>query len=59
VEAKSQHLPEDLWFVMGAPSKGILMLKVCVSARVATFCEMIESRELDKRAERASRFCAC
>jgi hypothetical protein len=31
VAAKSQHRPEERWLVIGAPSKGILTLKICWS----------------------------
>lgn len=30
----SQHRPEDLWFVIGAPSNGILTEKICWSLMV-------------------------
>ena len=56
VEANSQHLPEDAWFVMGEPSKGILMLNFCVSAMVAEREERTALAELELKAARASRF---
>jgi hypothetical protein len=33
VDAKSQQRPEERWFVIGWPSRGILMLKIWVSVR--------------------------
>jgi hypothetical protein len=54
VEAKSQQRPEDRWFVMGAPSKGILTLKICWSL----ICVALEVRTVlgsaEERAENAS-----
>lgn len=56
VAAKSQHLPDERWFVTGEPSKGIFTLKVCVSAIVVEGERMMEVAALVERAERASRF---
>ena len=35
VEAKIQHLPEERWLVMGAPSNGMARLNVWTSLRMA------------------------
>ena len=56
VAAKSQHRPEDCWFVMGAPSSSILMLKFCVFAMVAERWVRTALGSFDDKAERASRF---
>jgi hypothetical protein len=56
VEAKSQHLPEDAWFVIGEPSVGILMLKFWVSEMIAEREESTAFAELELRAARARRF---
>lgn len=56
VAANSQHRPEDRWLVIGAPSKGILMLKFWVSEIVVERWVRIEVAALDERAERARRF---
>jgi hypothetical protein len=56
VEAKSQHLPDDAWFVTGEPSKGIFMLKFWVSAIVADREERMEFTGFELRAARARRF---
>ena len=56
VEAKSQHLPEEAWFVIGEPSRGILMLKFCVSAMVAARDESTALAGLELRAAKARRF---
>lgn len=54
--AKIQHLPELRWFVMGAPSKGMAMLKVCVSLRIAAgFSSTVAGLAVDS-ADRARRF---
>jgi hypothetical protein len=54
VDAKSQQRPEDRWFVMGAPSKGIFTLKICWSL----ICVERERRTVlgsaEERAESAS-----
>lgn len=56
MDAKIQHLPELRWFVTGDPSKGILILKVCVSFRmVEGFWRMVAGLLVD-RAEKARRF---
>jgi hypothetical protein len=57
VEAKSQHLPEEAWFVIGKPSVGILMLNFWVSAIVADREESTALAGLELRAARARRFC--
>lgn len=52
--AKSQHRPEDRWFVMGAPSNGMRMLNTCWSAILADR-EVRTSRGFaELRAERAN-----
>jgi hypothetical protein len=56
VEAKSQHLPEEAWLVMGEPSVGILMLNFWVSAMTADREESTALAELELRAARARRF---
>ena len=56
VEAKSQHLPEAAWFVMGEPSRGILILNFWVSAIVADRDDRTEFTGLELRAARARRF---
>jgi hypothetical protein len=56
VEAKSQQRPEEAWFVTGEPSKGIWMLKVCVSAIAAARADRTALAGLELRAARASRF---
>lgn len=56
VEAKSQHRPEERWFVIGAPSKGILTLKVCVSASTADGFMRTDVAAFVERAEIARRF---
>ena len=58
VAANSQHRPEEAWLVMGDPSRGILMLKFCVSAMVIEREERTALAGLELRATRASRFCA-
>ena len=46
VEANNQHLPDDRWLVMGAPSKGIFMLKTWLSVTAALLLvRMAESVE--------------
>jgi hypothetical protein len=57
VDAKSQHLPEEAWLVIGEPSVGILMLNFCVSAMVADRDESTALAEFELRAARARRFC--
>lgn len=56
VDAKSQHRPEEAWFVMGEPSRGILMLNLWVSAMVAEREERMALAGLELRAARARRF---
>jgi hypothetical protein len=54
VEAKSQQRPEERWFVIGAPSKGILMLKMCWSLdRAVGLCRTVRG-SAEVRAESAS-----
>lgn len=56
VAANNQHRPDERWFVMGTPSKPILVLKLCVSAIVADRWVRIEAISLEDRADKASRF---
>lgn len=56
VLAKSQHLLESLWFVMGKPSKGILVLKVCTSFSTVDDFSRISARLWVEKAEKARRF---
>jgi hypothetical protein len=56
VDAKSQHLPDEAWFVTGEPSRGILMLNFWVSAMTADRDESTALAELELRAARARRF---
>jgi hypothetical protein len=56
VEAKSQHLPEDAWFVIGEPSVGILMLKFWASEMTADREDSTALAGLELRAARARRF---
>jgi hypothetical protein len=56
VAAKSQHRPEEAWLVMGDPSRGILMLKVCVSAMAVEREERTEFAAFEVSAASASRF---
>lgn len=56
VEAKSQHLPEDAWLVIGEPSKGIRMLNFWVSAIIADREDRTEVTGLVLRAASARRF---
>jgi hypothetical protein len=56
VAAKSQHLPEDAWFVIGEPSSGILMLNFWVSEMAADREERMALAEFELRAARARRF---
>jgi hypothetical protein len=56
VEAKSQHLPEERWFVIGAPSKGMRTLKVWVSAIVMGWDVRIAVGGFTASAEIARRF---
>jgi hypothetical protein len=56
VEAKSQQRPDERWFVMGAPSRGILMLKVWVSATAAAWFVRMDWRGFAERAATARRF---
>lgn len=58
VDANSQHRPEERWLVTGAPSKGILTLKVCASSILAERELRIDVAAFDVRAERARRFCS-
>jgi hypothetical protein len=57
VVANSQHLPEDLWFVTGVPSWGILMLKFCVSEITVDRCVRTDASAFDDKADIANRFC--
>ena len=54
--AKSQQRPEARWLVMGAPSRGILMLKFWVSKIVVDRWVRIDVGAFDDNAERARRF---
>jgi hypothetical protein len=56
VEAKSQHLPEEAWLVIGEPSVGILMLNFWVSAMTADREESTALAELELSAASARRF---
>ena len=56
VDANSQHRPEEAWLVTGEPSKGILMLNLCVSSMVAAREERTALAEFELRAARARRF---
>jgi hypothetical protein len=56
VDANSQHLPDDAWFVIGEPSSGILMLNFWVSEMVADREERTALAELELRAASARRF---
>jgi hypothetical protein len=56
VEAKSQHRPEERWFVIGVPSKGMRTLKVWVSWIVVGLEVRMEVGWLVARAEMASLF---
>jgi hypothetical protein len=56
VEAKSQHLPEEAWLVIGEPSIGILMLNFWVSEMTADREESTALAGLELRAARARRF---
>lgn len=57
VDAKSQHRPEDGWFVIGAPSIGTLMLKTWVSDLMADLLERTSAYEAPAKLEIARRFC--
>jgi hypothetical protein len=59
VEANSQHRPDEAWFVIGAPSVGILMLNWWVSEMVAAREERTAVAGFELSARRASRFCTC
>lgn len=54
--AKSQHLPDDRWFVTGEPSNSTLVLKTCEPARREAGFWRIETAALEVRATRASLF---
>lgn len=54
VEAKSQHRPEDRWFVMGPPSSGIWTLNTCWSAILVARCVRTVFGLAELRADRAS-----
>lgn len=54
--AKSQQRPLDFWFVMGAPSRSILMEKVCVMLRVDARVVRMDLASWVVRALRARRF---
>lgn len=56
VEAKSQHRPDEAWFVIGEPSVGILTLNWCVSDMMAARDERIAVAGFELRASRARRF---
>lgn len=56
VDANSQHRPDERWLVTGAPSKGILTLKVCASSILAERELRIDVAAFDVSAERARRF---
>ena len=54
VLAKIQQRPLCFWFVMGPPSKGILMLKTCGAAILAALEASTSRGSAELRAERAS-----
>jgi hypothetical protein len=56
VDAKSQHLPDERWFVTGDPSNGIRVLKFCVSDITDARFVRTAGRELEERADMARRF---
>jgi hypothetical protein len=56
VEANSQHLPEEAWFVIGDPSSGILMLNFWVSEMVAEREDRTLLAGFELRAASARRF---
>lgn len=56
VEANNQHLPDDRWFVIGAPSKGIFMLKIWLSATAALLLVRMAETGFCDSAEMARRF---
>ena len=56
MEAKSQQRPEERWLVMGAPSNGILTLKMCVSLICVEREERTVLGSAEERAESASLF---
>lgn len=56
VEANSQHRPDDRWLVIGAPSKGILMLKIWLSVTAALLLVRMADTGFCDSAEMARRF---
>jgi hypothetical protein len=56
VEANNQHLPDDRWLVMGAPSKGIFMLKTWLSVTAALLLVRMAETGFCDSAEMARRF---
>lgn len=58
VEANSQQRPEERWLVIGEPSRGILMLKVCVSLMAVEREVMMEDVGFEESAASARRFFA-
>jgi hypothetical protein len=57
VDANSQHLPDDAWFVIGEPSSAILILNFWVSDMAADRDERTAFAALELSAARARRFC--
>ncbi len=56
VAANSQQRPDECWFVIGAPSRLILILKFCASAMVAERCIRTLVGSFEVSAESANRF---
>lgn len=54
VDAKSQQRPEARWLVIGEPSMGTFMLKVCVVVVFALGLVRVEGMGLEEKALIAS-----
>lgn len=54
MDAKSQQRPEERWLVMGAPSNGIFMLKICWSLIFVALLVSTAFGSAEERADNAS-----